>query len=134
MKTDSKPKFIYYFSTGVLTIMMFGSIFMYLFRYEETAAPSFEALGYPLYIIYPLAVAKLLGLIAIWSNKSIFLKHLAYAGFFYNFTLAFAAHIAVGDNQFAAAFIALILLLLSFTSYRRTLHYHHNKLRSSLSE
>ncbi len=39
----------------------------------------------------------ILGLIAIWSNKSATLKEWAYAGFFFNFVLAFLAEVhAVG--------------------------------------
>ncbi len=121
MLKDNRSKIIYFFSTGLLTIMMISSVYIYFFKFEETAAPSFEALGFPLYIIYPLAIAKLLGLIAIWSNRSFFLKHLAYSGFFFNFLLALIAHIYAADNKFTPALIAIILLWLSYSSYRCTL-------------
>ena len=38
---------------------------MYFFNHEEVAG-MFTDFGYPTYIIYPYAIAKLLGLIAIW--------------------------------------------------------------------
>ncbi|WP_281253705.1 DoxX family protein [Labilibaculum filiforme] len=58
-------------------------------------------------------MAKILGLVAIWSNKSKLLKEWAYAGFFFDFVLAFVAHIIVADGQFGMATIAIILLVVS---------------------
>jgi hypothetical protein len=37
---------------------------------NEVFTKRFASLGYPTYLIYPLVVAKVLGLVAIWSNKS----------------------------------------------------------------
>jgi hypothetical protein len=36
---------------------------------KEMFTDRFASLGYPTYIIYPLAFAKILGLVAIWSKK-----------------------------------------------------------------
>jgi hypothetical protein len=85
----------------------------YFFKYE-TIKSVFVSLGYPTYIIRPLAIAKLLGVIAILTGKSRTLKEWAYAGFFFNFVLALFAHIAVGDGQFAPALVSLILLFISY--------------------
>ena len=52
---------------------------------------SFTQLGYPAYLIYPFATAKLLGLVAIWTKKSETLKEWAYAGFTFDFLLAISA-------------------------------------------
>ncbi|TNE51056.1 MAG: DoxX family protein [Deltaproteobacteria bacterium] len=79
-------------------------------------AKTFTKLGYPTYIIYPLAVVKILGLIAIWTKKSQRLKEWAYAGFFFDLVLAISAHIAVQDGEFAPAVVALVLLLTSYFS------------------
>ena len=46
----------------------------------------------------PLEIAKLLGVAAVLSNVSLFLKNLAYAGFFYHLLLALSAHVAAGDG------------------------------------
>ena len=75
---------------------------------------TYTKLGYPTYIICPLAVAKILGLIAIWTKKSQTLKEWAYAGFFFDFLLASAAHIAIGDGEFAPLLVAIVLLLISY--------------------
>lgn len=101
-------KIIYYVSTGLLSAFMLFAAGMYVFNNAEVAT-LFGRLGYPSYIIYPLAVAKILGLIAIWSNYSKTLKEWAYAGFFYDFILALSAHINAGDGEWTGAAIALIL-------------------------
>ena len=108
-----KEKIIYYISTGLLTLLMIMSIGMYLFNHDMMAE-TFTKLGYPSYIIYPLAAAKALGLIAIWTNLSHTLKEWAYAGFFFDFILALSAHIHIADGEHMPAIIALILLLISY--------------------
>jgi hypothetical protein len=82
---------------GLLAVLMVGSAGRALFDYPW-AQESFVHLGYPTYIIYPLEIAKLLGVTAIVSNRSPFLKNLAYAGFFYHLLLALSAHVAAGDG------------------------------------
>ena len=110
-------KIAYYISTVLLTLLMLFSASMYLFNYEF-AASAFKHLGYPVYIIYPLAIAKLLGLLAIWSNMSKSLKEWAYAGFCYDFILAWSAHYLAGDGAFGFALPAIIILLISYVSYK----------------
>ena len=106
-------KIVYYVATGLLTVLMLFSAGMYLFNYDMVAE-TFGNLGYPTYIIYPLAIAKILGLIAIWTNKSTTLREWAYAGFFFDFVLAAAAHIDVKDGEYAPALLATVLLLISY--------------------
>ena len=80
----------------------------------------FAALGYPTYIIYPLTIAKLLGLIAIWSNKSKTLKEWAYAGFFFDFILAMVAEIHADDGEYFSSLIATVALLTSYNAWTRS--------------
>ncbi len=108
-----QEKIIYYTTTGLLTVLMLISVGMYLFNHEMMAE-TFTKLGYPSYIIYPLATAKILGLIAIWTNLSNTLKEWAYAGFFFDFILALFAHINVADGEHIPAIIALVLLSISY--------------------
>jgi len=91
---------------------------MYFFDYDK-AAGFFTQLGYPTYIIYPLATAKILGLVAIWSNWSRSIKEWAYAGFFFDFVLAWGAHIKAGHSIVQLAGIALVLLIVSYIFDRR---------------
>src|SRR5687768_5225447 len=93
-------------------LMLFAA-FNYVFKHD-LIVDVFHRLGYPTYIIYPLAVAKILGVTAILTRRSAALKEWAYAGFFFNFVLALSAHISVGDNQFAPALICLVLLVILY--------------------
>ncbi|NNF33980.1 MAG: DoxX family protein [Saprospiraceae bacterium] len=108
-------KLFYYISTGMLTLLMLMSAGMYFFDHEMVRE-TFTNLGYPTYIIYPLAIAKILGLIAIWSGKSKMLKEWAYAGFFFDFILALSAHINVNDGEYLPAAIGIILLIISYST------------------
>ena len=97
---------------------MLGSVVLYLFMHEEAAA-TFSRLGFPIFIIYPLAIAKLLGLFAIWNPNFNSLKEWAYAGFFFNFILATTAHFVVPDGEQVIAIVAIILLLVSYFSAKK---------------
>ncbi|MFY7671638.1 DoxX family protein [Tenacibaculum sp. MEBiC06402] len=114
-----KNKIIYYVATGLLTALMLFSVSMYIFNNAEIVK-AFEAMGYSTYLVYPLATAKILGLIAIWfiANKS--LKEWAYAGFFFNTLLAFFAHVMIGDGQQMGALIGFILVIVSYIFSKRT--------------
>ena len=114
----NKMKLIYWTTTGLLSLIMLGSASMYLLNYEEVAK-NFSQLGFNPFIIYPLAVSKVLGITAILTRKSELLKEWAYVGFFFNFLLAFSAHLNVADGQFGVALISLILLLTSYYSERQ---------------
>ena len=116
--SNKTNKIIYYVSTGLLTVMMLMSAGMYFFN-NEMVREVFTNLGFPTYIIYPLAVAKILGLIAIWTKKSNTLKEWAYAGFFFDFVLAFFAHVQVNDGEQWGALAATILLLVSYIYERK---------------
>jgi uncharacterized membrane protein YcjF (UPF0283 family) len=107
------PKLIYWFATILLCLLLLFSASMYLFNHS-VVLEAFTNLNYPSYLIYPLAIAKVLAVVAIVSNKSLFLKQLAYAGLFYNFLLAFLAHAAIGDGGGLLAFLGLIMLGISY--------------------
>lgn len=115
MKTT---KIIYYISTGLLTLLVLFSSGMYLFNYEEVAK-MFVNFGYPTYIIYPYAVAKILGIVALWFISIKTIKEWAYAGFFFAFIFAFFAHVMIGDGEQMAAIIAFVLLITSYITYKK---------------
>ncbi|WP_323789049.1 DoxX family protein [Psychroserpens sp.] len=115
MKRD---KIIFYTATTLLTLLMLFSVGMYFFKHEDVSV-MFTSFGYPTYIIYPYAIAKLLGLIALWNPNFKVLKEWAYAGFFFAFILAFFAHVMISDGEQAGALIALILLIISYIFNKR---------------
>ncbi len=106
-------KILYWVSTGMLTLIMFFSVYNYLFNHQAIV-DFFVNMGYPTYLIYPLAIAKILGLVAVWGNFSKWLKEWAYAGFFFNTVLAFFAHYMVSDGEHMGAVIAFIVVLISY--------------------
>ena len=110
MKRD---KIIFYIATGLLSLLMLFSVSMYFFNHEEVAK-LFEGFGYPTYIIYPYAVAKLFGLVAIWFASNKIVKEWAYAGFFFAFVLAFFAHVMINDGEQTGSVVALVLLAVSY--------------------
>ncbi len=108
-----RNQIIYYVSTGLLSLLMLFSASMYIFQHE-VAAEAFTGFGFPTWILYPLAIAKILGVIAIWYRKFPTLREWAYAGFCFDFLLAIGAHVAINDGQHWLAVIALVLLFVSY--------------------
>lgn len=47
------------------------------------------------------------------------LKEWAYAGFFFDFVLAFFAHFMVNDGEFGGALIAILLVSVSYISWKK---------------
>jgi hypothetical protein len=115
MKTN---KIIYYISTALLTLLMLFSAGMYIFNHAEVAG-MFTNFGYPTYIIYPYAIAKLLGLVALWfvANKTI--KEWAYAGYFFAFIFAFFAHVMISDGEQMGAILAMVFLITSYVTSKK---------------
>ena len=111
-------KIAYWIITGLFTVFMVLGTYRYFFAYE-TVLENMNSLGYPSYLIYPSAITKILGLVAIITNLSSLLKNLAYAGFFYEMLLAVYSHIMVEDGQFLGATIALALVLASYFLNRK---------------
>ncbi|TXE17316.1 DoxX family protein [Psychroserpens burtonensis] len=114
----NRDKIIYYLATGLLTLLLLFSVSMYFFNHEDIRQ-AFTGFGYPTYLIYPYAVVKLLGLVAIWLPNLKMFKEWAYAGFFFAFILAFFAHYMIGDGEQTGALIALVLLVVSYICNKR---------------
>ena len=110
MKTQ---RIIYWIVTGLLSLMFVGSATMYFVKNADVTQV-FESLGFPTWIIYPLAICKISAVAIILSNKGGVLKQWAYAGLFFNTTLAFFAHYMVGDGEEVGALIAMALILSSY--------------------
>lgn len=113
-----RNKIIFYVATGLLSLLMCFSAYMYIFNHEAVVG-MFDTFGYPSYIIYPYAIAKLLGVFALWNPNFKVLKEWAYAGFFFAFVLAFFAHYMIGDGEQTGALVALVLLAVSYIFNKR---------------
>lgn len=115
---QKSQKIIFRISTGIVSIIVLMFVANSIFN-QEMFTKRFVALGYPIYLIYPLVVANILGLVAIWSNKSVALKEWAYVGFFFNFVLAFLAEVHALDGEYISSPLALIFLLISYLSGKK---------------
>lgn len=114
--SGKSKKVIYLVTTVLLTVMMMVTIGNSIFN--PKFAQRFLNIGFPVFLIIPLMTAKGLGLLAIWSNKSKFLKGLAYSGFFFLFLIAMLAEIYAPDTDYFSPPIALILLLTSYFMWK----------------
>lgn len=109
---------IYYVVTALFSLMLLAGAIAYFVKYEMTSE-MFTSLGVPTEIIYPLAIAKILGVFAIWLIKNRMIKTLAYLGFGLDLTFAIIAHLNAGDGGFYGPILPLILLILSYVLYRK---------------
>ncbi|WP_299886330.1 DoxX family protein [uncultured Lacinutrix sp.] len=125
MKTN---KIIYWTATTLLALLFFAGAMMYLFNYPR-AEGFFISLGFPTWIIYPLAFLKIAGAITILTKWSKFLKELAYAGFLFDAILALVAHAMVSDGEYLFATVALIFISVSWVFDRKVYgNYQQNKI------
>lgn len=111
-------KIIYWIATGIMCFIFLYSAGMYFTKYQMVTE-FFTHLGFPVWLIYPMAILKILGVVAILTKLSTFLKELAYSGFLFNALLAFSAHIMAADSGYLLSIIALISLIISWILDRR---------------
>ena len=116
----NKTNIAYWIFTVLLCVLMLFSASMYLFNYDHIQV-EFQKLGFPVYLIYPLAIAKIVGVIALLQTKIAVLKEWAYAGFSFVFLFAAISHAAIDGltlNSFLPI-IALGILVLSYINYHK---------------
>ncbi len=120
-------KITYWSATGLLSLMLIMSSGMYVFN-NEAIQETFISLGYPSYLIYPIVVAKLTAVAILLSQKGLLIKEWVYPALFFEFVLAFFAHVMTGDGDQFGAIIAIVLLLVSYFLGKKIL-----KVKKSLS-
>jgi DoxX-like family len=111
-------KIIYWISTVIVCGLMTFSASMY-FTKTEMVRGFFTQLNYPEYLVIPLAIAKILGIVAILYRKNTWLKEWAYAGFFFDGMLASAAHLHAGDGGHLMAMALVVATLVSYFLEKR---------------
>lgn len=131
MKTT---KIIYWAATALLALMMTFSAYSYLTQAEMKEG--FHHLGFPDYFRVELAIAKVLGVVALLAPIWARVKEWAYAGFAINFISAFIAHSAVGDpiENRVGPVIALILLTVSYLTYHKLQTGQHKPVAATVAE
>ncbi|ASU32038.1 DoxX family protein [Mucilaginibacter xinganensis] len=107
-------KITYWVTTSIVALMMTYSAYAYLT--QPAMAQGFAHLGFPSYFRIELAIAKVIGAIALLAPLGVKVKEWAYAGFFIVFVSAFIAHSASGD-PFSIRIMPVIFLAFLAASY-----------------
>jgi hypothetical protein len=117
-----KINIIYWISTGLICVLMLWSA-VGSFIPNPAGDRMMAQMGYQHYVLHFLAVAKVLGIIAILTPGFPRLKEWAYAGLTFDLMGAtysmYATHFAVG--QWAPMFIFIALLACSYIFYHQKL-------------
>ena len=114
-----RNKIIYWIATIWLSLGMVSTGVVQLLKLKGNGPGSLESmthLGYPVYFVTLLGIAKILGVIALLIPKFPLLKEWAYAGFFFMMSGAIFTHIAAG-NSISEIFPSLLLLILTVVSW-----------------
>lgn len=121
--SQSKLRLVYWLVTPVFLLLQGWAAIQYLVEAPRMTA-TITDLGYPIYFMKMLGVAKLLGILAIASGLSPRLKEWAYAGFTFDVCAAIVSHLSVGDSLLVALVPAafLALQLISYSVWKQLRH------------
>lgn len=123
MKTT---KILYWSFTGLFAFMMLGSAIPDIFSASDAVKGMHDGLGYPLYFIPFIGVAKALGVLAILIPGFPKIKEWAYAGLTFDLIGATFSIIASGNTPGTWSFMVLPLSV-AFASY----YFYHKKLKAT---
>ena len=117
---------IYWISTGLVSALMTLSAIPDIIKVPDAVEMVTKHLGYPLYFLVFIGVAKLLGSIAILVPGFPRIKEWAYAGFFFDLIAAVYSSISVGDSvgKWAPIFVGFALVGCSYI-------YHHKRIQAA---
>jgi uncharacterized membrane protein YphA (DoxX/SURF4 family) len=112
---------IHWIATVAFVVPLVWSAIQYLTGAPKMVETMTVHLGYPMYFLTILGVAKLLGAAALLAGRPVRIKEWAYAGFTFDLVGAFVSHLAVGDPLTTALIPVgfLALLLVSYATWRR---------------
>ena len=110
----------YWIATIIFALLMimdgFGGV-----TQQEAGKEVLKHLGYPMYLLIIVGIAKLLGAVSILQNKYVAIKEWAYAGFAINFIGAFASRALVGDgiSLLIPPIIGLIIMFIPYILWKK---------------
>lgn len=113
-----RDKIIYWTATGLFAAFIMMGVITYFIQFE-VVAEMFTGLGFPTEMIYPLAIAKSFGVLALLVHKWKAVTLLAYAGFAIDLVTATTAHLITGHGSAIGPVIPLALLAISYIFYRK---------------
>ncbi len=110
-------KILYWIVTALALAIFAFSAIMYLTK-TEMVNGFFEELNFPTWLVIPLAVGKIVGIIAVLINKQRWLTEWAYAGFFFDAVLATMAHHYAGHGVVGLSLLAILFICSSRFLYK----------------
>ncbi len=120
VKSDNVAKYVYWIATGLVALVYMGAATFYISSHDLVAGMYREVLGYPTYIIWPLAILKIVGAVVVLWRPSAMLADWAYAAMFWHLVLAFGgAHVGAGDPGWPPALATWVLLIASWMTANR---------------
>lgn len=119
-----KTKILYWTFTGLFAFMMFGSAIPDVFSYEVAIKGMHTDLGYPIYLIPFIGIAKWLGVIAILIPGYPRIKEWAYAGLMIDLIGATYSIMAIGATvpNYAFMILPIGLGILSYIWYHKKIN------------
>jgi len=117
--SDRTVRISYWITTGFVGLVYLGGAAFYITANDMVTGMYESVLGYPTYLIWPLAVVKIVAAIVILWCPSAFLADFAYAAMFWHLLLAVSAHVNAGDPAWPPALLALVALVISFLTQNR---------------
>ena len=116
-----KANIIYWVLTGLLAALMLLSSIPDIVCVKEAVVIVKDHLGYPVYFIPFIGVAKLLGVIAILVPGFPRIREWAYAGFVFDIVAAMYSSYSVGDqvSQWLPLSVGLVLIFASYFAWHR---------------
>lgn len=116
-----KTKILYWVFNGLFLFMMAGSAIPDILSNPVAIKGMHDGLGYPVYFIPFIGIAKALGVLAILLPISRRIKEWAYAGLFFDLIGATFSIIAVGSPAANILFmpVPLTLAVLSYVFFRK---------------
>ena len=114
-----KTKILYWVFTSLFAAMMLFSAIPDVISDPIAVQGMHVELGYPLFFIPFIGVAKVLGVIAILVQRFPRLKEWAYAGLFFDLIGATYSIIAIGKPDYIFMILPLSLCIASYTFYQK---------------
>jgi hypothetical protein len=114
-----KTNIFYWVFTGLFAFLMLGSAIPDIISHPAAIQGMHVELGYPLFFVPFIGVAKLLGVIAILVPGFPRLKEWAYAGLFFDLIGATYSIIAIGKPDWLFMPLPLALATASYVFYQR---------------
>jgi hypothetical protein len=118
-----KINIIYWVSTVLILLLMLSSVAGTFFIHDPKSVEKMAPLGYPAYVMQMLAVAKILGIIAILVPGFPRIKEWAYAGFTFDLLGATISMIITGFAvaDWAPMLIFIAILVVSYIYFHKRL-------------